>query len=180
MTHRGETIGATKQMTVPKRELPSQLRTLHWFLRTCYGPSNTGDLQDFIAKLKIGVEQPELLLALKLAHILAHTPMETSGSVAVTGLLLLQRNIRIVMSSKTLCLWSCFFCWHPERWSCHRQVGKRTLQLWHWNEFIVPARAQLLLLWKTNIMSILASQGATTDLMYLWPFCGDWQRLSQD
>lgn len=128
--HRGN---CAEQITAPKRELPNQLGTLHWPLRICCGLSDTWNHQDFIAKLKAGVEQPEMLLALQLAQISAHIPVGTSGSVAVTGLLLLQRNMRIAISSNTLCLWSCFFCWHPKRWSCHMQVGKRTLQVWHWN-----------------------------------------------
>lgn len=52
--------------------------------------------------MKVSVEQPEMLLALQLAQISAHIPVGTSGSVAVAGLLLLQRNMRTAMSSKTL------------------------------------------------------------------------------
>lgn len=87
---------------MPNRELSNQLGTLHWLLQTCYGPSNTWDHQDFTAKLKVGVEKPEMLLDLQLAKISAHIPVRIFDSVAVTTLQLLQRSMRIAMSSKTL------------------------------------------------------------------------------
>lgn len=102
---------------------------------------------------------------LQLAKMSAHIPVRIFGSVAVTSLHLLQRSMRIAMSSKTLLSLELLFValLASQKLALPHASRKKTLKSIH-----CISKGTAGSVWRTNTMSVRAFQGATTDLMYLW------------
>lgn len=86
------------------------------------------------------------------------------------------------MSSQTICLWSCFFWWLPKRWSCHNPHASRknksmVMTLWY---SLYRRGHSCCFCWQPNLVSLQASQGATTNLTHLCSPDGEGQRSLQD
>lgn len=111
-----------------------------------------------------------MLFDLQLAKMSAHIPVRIFGSVAVTSLHLLQRSMRIAMSSKTLLSLELLFValLASQKLALPHASRKKNTTGMALKSIHCISKGTAGSLWRTNTMSVRAFQGATTGLMYLW------------